>query len=68
MTIVHNTFTYAGPGTGNIDLIGPNLSGITYPNYVIKWFDNTLNNQTIGGVTKYQLYSGTPGSGFMNYD
>lgn len=68
LTIVHNTFTYSGPGTGNVYLLGPSLGSIFYPDYVIKWFANTLNNQTIGGITKYQLYSGSPGNGMIEYD
>ena len=35
---------------------------------VIKWFANTLNYQIIAGITRYQLYQGTAGSGLINYD
>jgi len=68
MTIFHNTFTYSGPGASNIYLLGPNMSLVQYPSYVIKWLANTLNNQIIGGITRYSLYKNTAGSGFINYD
>lgn len=68
MTIVHNTFTYSGPGVGNIYLLGPNMSLVDAPSYVIKWFANTLNNQILGGITRYQFYQGTAGDGLINYD
>lgn len=68
MTIVHNTFTYSGPGAGNVYLLGPSMSLVVAPSYVIKWFANTLNYQIIAGITRYQLYQGTAGSGLINYD
>lgn len=63
-----NNDTENGPGASNIYLLGPNMSLVQYPSYVIKWLANTLNNQIIGGITRYSLYKNTAGSGFINYD
>lgn len=70
MTIAHNTFEYSGSAVGNLYLMGANMSlfnTTTAPNYVIKWFGNTLSNQTIGGITRYLLSKNSPGNNFISY-
>lgn len=67
MTIIRNTFTYLTNGVGNLYLIGMDMSKIdtsVNSNYTIAWTSNTLQNQIIGGITRYQLSKYTPGNNF----
>ena len=67
MKIRNNIFSYHTTGVGNLYLMGQNMALINSTNspyYIIKWITNILQNQTIGGVTMYQLSYNTPGNNF----
>ena len=65
--IYQNTFSYVTTGIGNLYLIGENMSLINSSNspfYTISWYNNTLQNQVIGGNTMYQLSKYALGNNF----
>lgn len=68
MIIQQNAFSYNTSGVGNLFLMGENMASINTsnnPNFIITWSSNTLLNQIIGGITRYQLSNNTPGNNFI---
>jgi parallel beta-helix repeat protein len=60
MIINQNLFNYLTTGIGNLYLMGKDLSLINTsnsPNYHVIWYNNTLQNQIIGGNTMYKIYN-----------
>ena len=68
-TIAKNTFTYSGINPGrSLFLLGDDMSLLTSqnnPNYIVKWYANTLNNQYSNTTSNYTLYEGTAGENLI---
>lgn len=58
--VTQNIFNYLSTGLGNLYLLGEDLSLINTSNspyYHLVWYNNTLQNQIIGGNTMYKIYN-----------